>query len=318
MMFSDISLLSLALRANQSAEVRWFRGFPYFELRLGCSRRFDMTVAWALAAFGFLFGLGAQEVRRFENLAAQDIRSTLQGEEAKVRVRTELHGIIGGPLGDLRRVDIEASHFSTPGLPLFTEPQFSQRGIVRELNIRLYDFVLAGLRVESLEASIPDCRFDYGLALREKKIRLSRSGVGVGTVRVRQEDLERYILEKFQEIKRVSVRIDKDKVFVEGHGEFVLIQTDFWVVASLVPHEGNQLMLTDARIFFGDRRADEASAQVLLDTLNPVVHLDRDLNLHGAIRLRGLRLRDGVLEAWGATRIPERPQHLLDTTHRKD
>jgi hypothetical protein len=37
------------------------------------------------------------------------------------------------------------------------------------------------------------------------------------------------------------------------------------------------------------------------------VHLDEDLKLHGAIRVQGVRLQDGALEAWGETRIPEAP-----------
>lgn len=262
---------------------------------------------WPLAALGLAFGLGAREVRRFERLAAEDIAATLSGDSKKVSVKSELNGIIGGALGDLKRVTIRARTFSTAGLPLFTEPGLAANGKVRELRIELDDFVLGNLRVEHLEATIPECRFDYNLAVRKKKIRLSRSGTGVGRVRLLEKDLEAFILKKYREIKRVSVRIEKDRAFVSGYGEFLVIQTEFDVIARLTPVDGSKLMLTDAKVFFGERFTDQAVRDIVVQTLNPVVDLDKDLNLHGAIRVEGLTLQNGVLEAWGRTKIPDRP-----------
>lgn len=264
---------------------------------------------WLLAGlFGLLFGLGAREVRRFENLAARDIGSKLTGENVKVDVKTELNGIIGGALGDLKKVTIRASDFSTPGLPLFTEPERSKKGIVRELNLILDRFHLGGLAIDHLEASIPDCRFDYSLAMRKKEIRLSQSGIGTGYVRIKEKDLERFVLLKFKEIKRVSVVIRDHKIFVEGYGEFLIVKTDFLVIASIEPVDGTKLALTDAYILFGGMKAPPEAAKALLDTLNPVVDLSKDLGLLDAIKVKRIKLINGLLEAWGETKIPEKPQ----------
>lgn len=265
-----------------------------------------MQCLLAAAAFGLLFHFGDREVKRFERAAAAEIASKLEGEDKRVSVSVRLNGIIGGPLGDLAEATIFASHFSTPGVPLHTEPERSKAGFVRLLRLDLRDFRLAGLRIEELKAEIPECRYDYSLASRKRQIRLSRSGVGTGRVRVLERDLEAFILLKFREIKRVKVRLDRDKVFVEGFGEFLVVQTNFYVVASLECRDGVRLTLENSRIFFDDRAADEFSRKAVLDTLNPVIDLDEDLKLEGAIRVRGMRLRDGALEAWGETRIPER------------
>ena len=264
-------------------------------------------IGFILAAIGVLSGFGKISVRQFELAAASDIRGKLTGEHVQVNVQTKLNGLIGGPLGDIKQATIFASNFQTPGLPLFTEPWRSKKGIVRELRIDLSNFMLGKLRVESLKASIPDCRFDYGLATRKKVIRLSKSGVGTGTVRLKAEDLEAFILKKFAEIKRVTVRIEKDKVFVDGFGEFVIVQTNFSVIATLGSPDGKTLELQNARIFFDDKPAEDAAKKVLLDTLNPVVDLNRDLKLYDAIQVKGIRLLDGYLEAWGDTRIPDSP-----------
>ncbi|HVL38881.1 MAG TPA: LmeA family phospholipid-binding protein [Fimbriimonadaceae bacterium] len=258
-------------------------------------------------ALAGLYLLGSGEIRKFERLAAEEIRSKLGGDRARVDVRTQLNGLFGAFSGDLRRVTITASDFETDALPLFTEPELSKRGRVRELRISLRNFRLAGLRVDALESSIPDCRFDLGLAMKRRMIRLSQSGVGTGTVRLLDRDLEAFILRKFKEIKRVQVRIEPGKVLVEGYGEFLIIKTNFSVEAKLSPLNKTQLVLTDAIILFDGREADEHSRRVLLETLNPVVDLSKDLGLYDAVEMTDVALREGFLEAHGRTRIPVKP-----------
>ncbi len=259
-------------------------------------------------AFGLIFGLGNAEVKKFERTAAKDILGRLEGPDKKVSVHTELNGIIGGPLGDIKRATIKASNFSLDSLPLFTEPDRSQKGILRELNLSLTNFTLRGLRIEELQATIPDCRYDYALALSKRQIRLSKSGEGVGKVRILEKDLEAFILRKYKEIKKVKVMIAKGRAFVEGYGEFIIIQTNFFVIAKIASPDGKRLMLTEPKIFFDDRSADDFAKDALLKTLNPVVDLNKDLNLYDAITVEKISLENGVLEASGKTRIPVKPQ----------
>lgn len=259
----------------------------------------------ALGLLGGFLHLGRQQVDVLERGSAADIRSRLSGDHAEVRVRAGLD--LGALQGDSRDVSIYAAHFSTEGLPLFTEPQRSQSGRVRNLRIHLEDFQLKGLRVEALDANIPDCRFDLMLAVRHKQVRLSKSGTGDGSVTIQAKDLEAFILRKFHEIKTVHVTLTKDQVTVEGHGEFMIVSTDFRVVAKLRPAGLRQLELHEARIEFDGQPADEASQKILLDTLNPVVDLDNDLGLCGAVDVEWVRLEPGKLKAGGKTRIPTAP-----------
>jgi hypothetical protein len=257
--------------------------------------------------FGAVLYFGtAAEVRRFESLAAKEIQSKLEGPDAKVTVRSKLNGFAGLG-GDLSTVTIRASDFTTDGLPLFTEPELSKRGRVRDLRLILERFNLGGLDVARLEARIPDCRYDFGLAVKKHKIRLSKSGEGSGFVEVGQEALERFVLRKFHEIKTVKIRLADDRVFVEGYGEFIVFNTGFSVEARLVTSDGIRLSLADAKIVLDGKEADEAQRKVLLDTLNPVVDLDKDLNLYGAVTVERILLQNGVLRAEGKTRIPIRP-----------
>ena len=56
--------------------------------------------------------------------------------------------------------------------------------------------------------------------------------------------------------------------------------------------------------------ADEA----LLQTLNPVVDLNKDLHLYGAINVDKIDLQDDRLTGSGATTIPLLPENLESTT----
>ncbi|MCC6351309.1 MAG: LmeA family phospholipid-binding protein [Fimbriimonadaceae bacterium] len=263
-------------------------------------------LAWG-AALGLLFHVGSGEVRRFERLAAEDIAAKLSGPAKEVAVRTKFSSLIGAAQGRLSKVVLQARQFTTGGLPLHTEPSRPQSGSIGSLEIELEDFELTGLPVRKLTASIPDCRFDFGLARREGKVRLSKSGIGVGWVQVEEDALETFILKKFREIKEVSVRLEKEHVFVKGRGEFLLFDSEFEVIARFAVEEGVRFLLTDAKIWFDGLSTDAASRQILLDTLNPVVDLDQDLKLLAAIRVEKFSLHDGLLEAWGRARIPEAP-----------
>ncbi len=261
----------------------------------------------AIAAFGLAAGFGGREIHVFERAAANEIRANLKGDSSVVSVSVIPDGL-GVLWGALDRATISAEHFSVEGVPLFVDPERSKAGRCGNLTIDLRDFRLRGLRVDSLHAEIPACRYDRALALHDKKFRLSRSGIGRGTVRVLEQDLAAFILRKYHEIKRVTVKVDRGVVWVEGFGEFLIVKSDFEVIADLTPVNGTQLALTNAKVWFDWRRADSFATDALLKTLNPVVDLDRDLGLLGSIQVDKIKLEGGVLEASGKTQIPIKPR----------
>jgi len=263
----------------------------------------NLIFGYVLAGLGLLFGIGGLGMSSFEHRAAADIRHSLSGSHVQVHIETRAVGMnaLGG---HLKRVTIDASNFSTAGLPLFTEPQLPKDGKIDELRIVLHNFDLKGLHIQELDSNIPDCRFDFGLATSKNRIRLSQSGVGEGSVVIAQSDLEAFILAKYKSIKTVHVAIGDGKVHVWGFGEFIIVRTNFDVVANLTAPTGDRLALTDAVITFDGHPADDMARKALLDTLNPVVDLDRDLGLHGAISVDKIELSKGILKAQGATRIP--------------
>ncbi|MEX2244015.1 MAG: hypothetical protein WD716_09250 [Fimbriimonadaceae bacterium] len=264
----------------------------------------NLLLPFALLALGL--GYGDIQVERFERDAAREIASQLGGDNKTVRVQARPDGL-GVAWGRVESATIEARDFSLTQLPFFTEPERSKAGWLGNLTISLKEFDLRGLRIAELHAEIPNSRYDLGLARRERVFRLSKSGEGTGWVKVREDDLADYIVRKYAEVKSCTVRVDRDVVWVEGYGEFLIVNSNFTIIARLVPEEGTRLVLTDAKVYFDWVRAEPEAAKVLLELLNPVVDLHTELGLFDAIYVTDVRLRDGFVLASGRTRVPIRP-----------
>ena len=259
-----------------------------------------------LALLGLGLGYGDTEIAKFERLAAEEISSKLQGEHRSVTVDVESSGLASA-WGEVKSATITARDFSLKELPFFTEPWRSKAGKLGLLRMRMHNLNVRGLLIDELVADIPDCRYDFGLARSKKTFRVSQSGEGTGSVKVSEQALADYIVDKYAEIKSATVKVYNDIVWVEGYGEFLIVNTNFAVIARLVAVDGTKLELTDAKIYFDWQRADPAAAQVLLDVLNPVVDLRDGLGLYDALHVTDVRLRDGFVLASGRTRVPTRP-----------
>ena len=257
-----------------------------------------------------------QEKGRFERKAANDILAKVTDGKGRFEVKVQ-PTLLGGLTGELESATISGSGFTLDELPLFTEPERSKSGKIGELRLRLTDFTLRRLKVAELQANIPDCRYDFGLAKREGLIRLSQSGEGQGFVKLREEDLAQYLMKKFREIKRCTVKLDGNTVWVEGYGEFIIVNTEFAVIADLGVEDGTKLVLKNAKVFFDWLRADGPAVEGLLKTLNPVVDLQKDLGLFDAVYVEKIKIQKGILTASGRTKIPVKPADESAVSDRK-
>lgn len=276
----------------------------------------------ALGLAGLLFGVGSSDVRRFENAAARDISARLEGDEKQVKVRTKLDPfqVMGGRF---KSATITASQFATDGLPLFTQPEGSKYGRLDELKIMLSDFELTGLKVNRLEARIPGCRFDFGLAQKKGQIRLTKSGVGTGTVEVDEASLEEFVLKRFPTLTRLEITLADGQAVIVATGRFVSFVADIRLEGKMVSPDGNRIVIEDAKLLVGGQQANPIASKAILEVLNPVLDLDKDLKLYGAIRIQELKIDKGMLTANGVATIPVEPTdvagEVTDDLHpRKD
>lgn len=266
-----------------------------------------MVNPWLIGGLAALFGFGAATVRNFEHAAARELASKLEGEQKVVRLDVTYPGILSPGLGEVGTATIHASHFKCEGLPLFTEPKRSKKGSIEWLKLDLRDFYLRDLRCERFSAEIPKCRFDFALAASQRKIRLSKSGVGEGTVEIKVGDLAPYILKKYAEIKRVSVTIDGNWIRVQGYGQFLVLNATFDVKAHLGTN-GGQLILQDSIVRIDDKVPDAGSEKALIDTLNPVIDFAKDLDLYDAVEAKKVTIKGDSIFVTGKVKIPDLPE----------
>ena len=174
------------------------------------------------------------------------------------------------------------------------------------LRLDLSNFYLRDLRCEHFRADIPDCRFDFALAASAKKIRLSKSGIGPGTVDLSIRDLAPFILKKYHEIKTVEVSVDRDWVRVKGYGQFLIFNANFDVMAHLTTN-GTQLILTDCIVRIDNKETDPDSQKALIETLNPVIDFAKDLDLYDAVFARRVEILGNTIKVSGDVKIPDLP-----------
>ena len=262
-----------------------------------------MTNPWLLGGIAALFGLGAATVRNFERAAAQDIGSKLEGDHKHVSLKVTYPGFLSPAIGEVGTATISASHFRCEGLPLFTEPKRSKKGSIDLLKLDLSDFYLRDLRCERFTAEIPDCRFDFALAASQRKVRLSKSGLGTGTVELKVADLAPYILKKYGEIKSVEVTSEGDWIRVKGFGQFLVLTANFDVKAKIITN-GSQLLLSECIVRIDNKETDADGQQNLINTLNPVIDFAKDLDLYDAVDAKSVQIVGDTILVKGRVKIP--------------
>jgi len=265
-----------------------------------------MTNPWLLGGLAALFGIGAATVRGFEHSAAREIASKLEGEHKEVSLSVTYPGLFSPVIGEVGTATIKASRFRCEGLPLFTEPSRSKKGTIQMLRLDLSDFYLRDLRCERFLANIPGCRFDFALAASKRQIRLSKSGLGTGTVELKVKDLAPYILKKYAEIKSVEVTTDGHWVRVQGYGQFLVLNASFDIKARLTTN-GGQLLLSDCIIRIDNKETDPESEKALIDTLNPVIDFAKDLDLYDAVDAKSVEILGNTIKVTGSVKIPDLP-----------
>lgn len=255
------------------------------------------------AVAGFVIGSSWSAIER---AAAEDIRKQLGGN-ARVQVTAESDGLLGTVLGRVRSVSIEASNFSVDGMPFFVEPGLSKSGRMGSLRFALRDFVIRDLPVRELAAEIPENRFPLGL-LRSGVVRLSDSGEGKGSVTITESGLAQYMRRRFAQILlEVDVEFSKHKVFARGQAALGPIRKRFEIIADLEIATPRQLRISRQVVFMDGVRIRDGSDARLIDSLNPVLDIDRDLGLAGGFDMQRLKISEGSAIIFGAARIPMRP-----------
>jgi len=258
-----------------------------------------------LAVIAILLTLGKGAIREVEKTAAREIRQRVGGGD--IRVRIEPDGVDGLLQGRVKRLTVDASHFTLNGMPFTLEPERPQTGWIKQFVIRLQDVSLRGLRAEQVYAEIPDVRYDRQLAIRKRIFRLSDTGVGHAEIVVRQDDLAAYIRRKYAPyVRDVQVEITPSETRVQGVVVFLGSEVHFRASGQLTPRDGQFLDLADAQIEIEGTNLPPTAVEILRQWLNPLIDADRDLGIADGLYVEQVLSEQGQMRARGRASIPRR------------
>ncbi|MEN3001536.1 MAG: DUF2993 domain-containing protein [Armatimonadota bacterium] len=256
-----------------------------------------------LAVLAILLTLGRGALREVEKTAAREIRQRVGGGD--IRVHIEPDGVDGLMQGRLKRLTVDASHFTLDGLPFTLEEHRPKTGWIKRFVMRLHDVSLRGLRAEWVYAEIPDVRYDRRLALRKRIFRLSATGVGHAEIVVLQGDLAAYIRRKYApHIREVQVEITPTETRVSGAALFLGSEVRFQATGQLTPREGRFLDLAEAQIEIEGAELSPAAVEMMRQWLNPLIDADRDLGLPDGLYVEEVISEQGQMRARGKAHIP--------------
>jgi hypothetical protein len=140
--------------------------------------------------------------------------------------------------------------------------------------------------------------------LAHHKVRLSRSGTGPVSVRIRDKDFEPVVLRRFPEIRTISIAMDKGRVAIDGTATIAVLTAKFHIDAGLTVRDGTRLVLVDPALKIGDHRSDPKTAASFLKVFDSLLDLDKDLRLEHALTVDSIELQNGFLIARGSATIP--------------
>jgi hypothetical protein len=238
---------------------------------------------------------------RLERSIEADVRRILGGE-AKVDLRARVRS-------DLRAsFTLAARDFSVDGMPFYCDPDSAGDEVAGFLRLELRNFRLRGLRVSELRADIPRAAYDSDRAFRDGRIRLRSTGEGPGSVRIEAAALAEYLVLKFPILRDVTVNFENGHIEVTGGSSARILGERFRVRAELRVATNRTLNLENLLLWVDDQPVSEANRRAAETFLNPVLDVDRDLGLAGAVDIERLAFDARSVTAFGRVRIPKRPK----------
>jgi hypothetical protein len=267
------------------------------------ARRF----AEVLLAFVLIVGGAREFTRRLERAAERQILQQLGGN-GWVQVRIEPRwGALGVWLARADTITVRASGFHAAEVPFFTEtPVPAWQGRAESVQIVLERFSLKGFPVRRLEATIPDVSLDSRAAAFRLKIRLFGAGWGEGRVVLDEEDLATFVKRRLPEVHSPQVRVTASEIYITGDLAALLTVWRFEAKGRVAVRDGRQVVIDNAQVRVEGEDLPPAVVQKVISALNPVLDVERDMNLGSMFVVERVEQEDGFVKLIGRATVSPR------------
>ena len=247
-----------------------------------------------------LFSAFAAERARYA--ARRDLERAIPGSAFQVSVRPR--GALGLAFGEVESATIRGQRFTVQELPFRIEPRGGLLARLGTLKLELRDITLRDLPVRSLDASIPRVRVDGPRVLFNGHFTIRGAESGTGVAVITAEGLSEFMARKRPEFSDLAIKLIPGEALVSGRAAVFLGPTPLEARVKIGVTEGRYLNAAEAKVSISGRAVPERLTQRLLQSLNPIIDVDRDLGLSDWLYVTSAEVGEGILIVRARVTIP--------------
>ncbi len=222
-----------------------------------------------------------------------------------VRVTAVPRGLLGYEVNDVWAVDVYAQDFTAKRLPFFVTRRGGWKGSIRHLRLHFHDFTLFALPIRGFEADVPFVTYDLGQAFYRSRLSARSAGQGPAQVTIGFEGLRLFASRKFASIlSDVGISKTNENIRLTGRIRFFGIASAIVATGVLYPRAGRYLDITDAHVELDGQALSPDSTRLLLQQLNPVLDLVKDVNWGDYFRIESVRIGENAVIITGQATLP--------------
>ncbi len=263
----------------------------------------DTAKSVAIGLFALLLLHGSLEDRA-RRASVREMREAFPvGGEVRARVVAEPPAYLFG--NRIQILDLYGNDVSTQQLPFQQYPRSGWKGSIRTLRLHLTNSSLKGLKIDRLEAEIPDVRYDLGWALNRNRLKIRSAGTGTIDIWVSARSITEFTEKKYrQSMQDVSVEVIGDKMLVRATVRMLGARARIEANGVLKPRGGRYVELSDSSVILNGKPVDGSAAARLLSGVNPVLDVDRDFDLGSLMHIETVKIEGSQVHIHGSATVP--------------
>ena len=257
----------------------------------------------AIAIFGFAL-LSNLLGQRTQHAIVHDLSYTARGGHLQARVYPR--GMFGSLLGQASSVRVTGSGVVVDALPFEIKPGGGMHATVGKFYLDLSDVKLKSIPVQRFTAEIPSVSVDSDALIMRERMVMRSAGVGTTESTFRISDLQTYFAAKMGGMKDASVECVDGGLKIRTSMSFLGFPTAIEAFGKLNAVDGRYLVFNASRLTFNGADANPLFAKSMLDSINPVLDIQRDLGLGAYLALTDVETKEGAVIVKSKLTIPAR------------
>ena len=254
-----------------------------------------------LVGVAFFAGLASERARYS---ARRDLERAIPNSRFHVSVKPR--GLLGMAVGRADSARIQGQGFAVDDLPFRVEPRGGVIARLERLKLDFRDIRIRALPVQALQAEIPRVDVDAARVLINGHFTIRGADAGVGWAVITEDGLREFIARKRPEFSELSVRLLPGEALVTGRATLLLAPAPIEARVKLGAADGRFLNAVGADVKVNGMPVPPPLTERLMQSLNPIIDVQRDLGLADWLYVTGVEVAEGILTVRARVTIPRK------------